>query len=103
MSGYTSGNNAPTLMTQAPNRKGNASTHVVSHSSGVTAVTRGSGGLKQAPGNQGAPKYAPATSNTASGVTAGRGQKVMTSMPKPYETCATNTGYMNADRTNYLK
>ena len=93
MSGYTSGNNAPTLMTQAPNRKGNASTHAFSHSSGVTAVTRGSGGLNQPPGNQGAPKYAPATSNTASGATSGRGQKVSVSYPDSYNCHSTNTGY----------
>ena len=103
MSGYTSGNNAPTLMTQAPNRKGNASTHAFSHNSGVTAVTRGSGGLKQPPGNQGAPKCAPASSNTASGVTAGRGQKVTVVTQCDYDGKAKNTGYMNSDRTNYLK
>jgi len=95
MSGYTSGNNAPTLMAQAPNRKGNVSKHTPG-SGGVTAVTRGSGGTKFSGPNQGAAK-------TSGSATAGRGQKVMTSMPKPYETCATNTGYMNSDRTNYLK
>ena len=95
MSGYTSGNNAPTLMAQAPNRKGNVSKHTPG-SGGVTTVTRGSGGTNYSGPNQGAPK-------TGGSATAGRGQKVMTSMPKPYETCATNTGYMNADRTNYLK
>lgn len=103
MSGYTSGNNAPTLMTQAPNRKGNASTNLVSHNSGVTAVTRGSGGLKQPPGNQGAPKCAPASGNTASGVTAGRGQKVTVVTQCDYDGKAKNTSYMNSDRTNYLK
>ena len=103
MSGYTSGNNAPTLMTQTPNRKGNASTRVASHTKGVTAITSGSGGLKQPSGNQGAPKFAPATSNTASGATAGRGQKVMVARPKEYCGYAENTGYLNADRTNYLK
>jgi hypothetical protein len=95
MSGYTSGNNAPTLMAQAPNRKGNVSKHTPG-SGGVTTVTRGSGGTKFSGPNQGAP-------STGGSATAGRDQKVMTSMPKPYETCATNTGYMNADRTNYLK
>ena len=101
MSGYTSGNNAPTLMTQAPNRKGNASTRVASHTTGVTAVTRGSGGVNQPSGNQGAPKYAPATSNTASGATSGRGQKVMVSRPEAYDCCATNTGYIK--NSSYLK
>ena len=90
-------------MAQAPNRKGNASTHAFSHNSGVTAVTRGSGGLKQPPGNQGAPKCAPASSNTASGVTAGRGQKVTVVTQCDYDGKAKNTGYMNSDRTNYLK
>ena len=101
MSGYTSGNNAPTLMTQAPNRKGNASTRVASHTTGVTAVTRGSGGLNQPSGNQGVPKFAPATSNTASGATSGRGQKVMVSRPEAYDCCATNTGYIK--NSSYLK
>jgi len=43
MSGYTSGNNAPTLMAQAPNRKGNQSKNVPGMSGplGVTAVTSG--------------------------------------------------------------
>ena len=68
MSGYTSGNNAPTLMAQAPNRKGNISKHTAG-AGGVTTVTSGSGGLKQAPGNQGKP-------SVGGSVTAGRGQKV---------------------------
>ena len=101
MSGYTSGNNAPTLMTQAPNRKGNASTHAFSHSTGVTAVTRGSGGLNQPPGNQGAPKYAPATSNTSSGVTSGRGQKVTVVTQCDYDGKARNTGYLKS--SSYTK
>lgn len=101
MSGYTSGNNAPTLMTQAPNRKGNASTRVASHTTGVTAVTRGSGGVNQPSGNQGAPKFAPATSNTASGATSGRGQKVMVSRPEAYDCYAHNTGYIK--NSSYLK
>ena len=100
MSAYTSGNNAPTLMAQAPNRKGNQSKHTPG-SGGVTAVTRGSGGVNQPSGNQGAPKFAPATSNTASGATSGRGQKVMVSQPKPYETCTTNGGYVKG--SSYLK
>ncbi len=93
MSGYTSGNNAPTLMAQAPNRKGNISKHTAG-AGGVTTVTSGSGGLKQAPGNQGKP-------SVGGSVTAGRGQKVMTSMPKPYDTCATNTGYIK--NSSYTK
>jgi hypothetical protein len=96
MSGYTSGNNAPTLMAQAPNRKGNVSKHTPG-SGGVTTVTRGSGGLKQPSGNQGK-----ASAGSAS-PTAGRGQKVMVARPKEYCGYAENTGYLNADRTNYLK
>ena len=103
MSGYTSGNKAPTLMAQAPNRKGNIGKLSASHSTGVTAVTRPQGSLQQPSGNQGAPKYSRATDNTASGATSGRGQKVMVSMPKPYSCYTENDGYMNSDRTNYLK
>jgi hypothetical protein len=104
MSGYTSGNKAPTLMAQAPNRKGNIGRMMASHTTGVTAVTRPQGSLNQPSGNQGAPKFARATDNTASGATAGRGQKVTTSRPKElYDGMCHNDGYMNSDRTNYLK
>jgi len=98
MSGYTSGNNAPTLMAQAPNRKGNQSKNVPGMAGplGVTAVTSGSGGVKQPSGNQGA-------SSTGGSVTSGRGQKVMVKTNCDYDGKAHNTGYMNSDRTNYLK
>ena len=95
MSAYTSGNNAPTLMAQAPNRKGNVSKHTPG-SGGVTAVTRGSGGLLQPSGNQGKP-------SAGGSVTSGRGQKVMVNRPAAYSCYAENTGYMDKDRTNYLK
>jgi hypothetical protein len=91
------------LYTQAPNRKGNASVRTASHDKGVTAVTSGSGGVKQPTGNQGAPAFTRASSNTAAGATGGRKQAVMVSRPKEYCGYAENTGYMNSDRTNYLK
>lgn len=94
MSGYTSGNNAPTLMAQAPNRKGNQSKHTPSGTGGVTSVTRGSGGTTYSGPHQGAAK-------TGASTTAGRGQKVMLSQPKPYETCTTNGGYVKG--SSYLK
>jgi len=96
MSGYTSGNNAPTLMAQAPNRKGNQSKHVPGMAGplGVTAVTRPEGSTTYSGPNQGAPK-------TGGSATSGRGQKVMVSMPKPYETCTTNGGYVKG--SSYLK
>lgn len=93
MSGYTSGNNAPTLMAQAPNRRGNQSKHTPG-AGGVTAVTSGSGGTKFSGPNQGAAK-------TGGSATSGRGQKVAVSMPKPYETCTTNGGYVKG--SSYLK
>jgi hypothetical protein len=96
MSAYTSGNNAPTLMAQAPNRKGNQSKHTPTGTGGATGVTRPQGSTTYSGPHQGAAK--------ASGsATAGRGQKVMVSMPKPYCSYAENTGYMDKDRTNYLK
>ena len=55
MSGYTSGNKAPTLMAQAPNRKGNIGRMEASHYKGVTAVTNPNGSLNQPSGKQGAP------------------------------------------------
>ena len=93
MSAYTSGNNAPTLMAQAPNRKGNQSKHTAGPG-GVTTVTRGSGGISYSGPNQGAAK-------TGGSVTAGRGQKVMVDRPKAYETCTTNGGYVKG--SSYLK
>lgn len=95
MSGYTSGNSAPTLMAQAPNRRGNQSKHTPG-TGGVTTVTRGSGGTKFSGPNQGAAK-------TSGSVTAGRGQKVMVQTHCDYDGKAKNNGYMNSDRTNYLK
>ena len=96
MSGYTSGNNAPTLMAQAPNRKGNVSKHVPGMAGplGVTAVVGGSGGTKYSSPNQGAPK-------TGGSVTAGRGQKVTASYPDSYNCHSTNTGYIK--NSSYTK
>ena len=74
MSGYTSGNNAPTLMTQAPNRKGNQSKHTPG-AGGVTAVTRPQGATSYAAGRQGAPAAGGRPG-------AGRGQKVQVSRPE---------------------
>lgn len=93
MSAYTSGNNAPTLMAQAPNRRGNQSKHTAGPG-GVTTVTRPQGATSYSGPNQGAPK-------AGGSVTSGRGQKVMVSMPKPYETCTTNGGYVKG--SSYLK
>ena len=94
MSGYTSGNNAPTLMAQAPNRKGNQSKHTPTGTGGATGVTRPQGSTTYSSPHQGAAK----ASGSATG---GRGQKVMVSQPKPYETCTTNGGYVKG--SSYLK
>lgn len=103
MSGYTSGNKAPTLMAQAPNRKGNIGRMEASHYKGVTAVTNPNGSLHQPSGKQGAPSYVCATDDTKSGATGGRKQAVLVSKPKPYDGKIHNDGYLNSDRTNYLK
>lgn len=90
MSGYTSSNNAPTLMAQAPNRKGNISKDPAKKGGGVTAVTRPQGATSYSASHQGAP--------SAGGNIATRGQKVMVSRP-----CAeygNNDGYRNS---SYLK
>jgi hypothetical protein len=82
------------LFTQAPNRKGNVSKHTPKGNTGVTAVTRPQGATSYSSPHQGPAK--------ASGsVTSGRGQKVMVSQPKPYETCTTNGGYVKG--SSYLK
>jgi len=96
MSGYTSGNKAPTLMAQAPNRRGNISKDGPKQSGGVTAVTRPQGSTAYAAGRQGAP-------GVGKDATTGRGQKVSVSMPKCYDKTPNNSGYMNSDLTNYLK
>jgi hypothetical protein len=87
MSGYTSGNNAPTLMAQAPNRKGNQSKHTPS-AGGVTAVTRSMGSTAYSKGHQGAPS---AGGNPGSG----RGQKVQ--VLRPADNCGChNDSYRNS-------
>lgn len=96
MSGYTSGNKAPTLMAQAPNRKGNISKDPAKLSGGVTAVTRPQGSTSYSGPNQGAPK-------TGYDATCGNGQKVMLSKPAAYNTRATNTGYIGRDGSSWLK
>ena len=103
MSGYTSGNKAPTLMAQSPNRKGNASVREASHSQGVTAVTGKAHGTSYGKGAQGAPSYTRASDNTSAGATGGRKQKVMVQTNCTYDGKIHNDGYMNSDRTNFLK
>ena len=103
MSNYTSGNNAPTQMAQAPNRKGNAAVLKNAHNTGVTAVTRPQGSLFVPKGAQGAPAYAQAGNNKNAGATSGRGQKVMVDTHCDYDGRIKNDGYMNSDRNNFLK
>ena len=96
MSGYTSGNNAPTLMAQAPNRRGNISKNGPKQSGGVTAVTRPQGGVAYSGPHQGAPA-------TGKDVTSGRGQKVSVSSPACYDKTPRNDAYMSKSTHNYLK
>ena len=103
MSGYTSGNKAPTQMAQAPNRKGNISKGVTTHAKGVTAQTNTKHGLEQPKGSQGAPSFSAPRDNTSAGATSGRKQKVMVETNCTYDGKIHNDGYMNSDRTNYLK
>lgn len=93
MSAYTSGNNAPTLMAQAPNRKGNQSKHTAGPG-GVTTVTRPQGSTMYSGPHQGAAK-------TGGSATSGRGQKVMVSRPEAYDCYAHNTGYLK--NSSYTK
>ena len=94
MSAYTSGNNAPTLMAQAPNRRGNISKRTPSHVGGVTAVTRPQGSTAYASGRQGAP-------STGKDATTGRGQKVSVAYGKALT--AKNDGYIAKDGQSWLK
>ena len=97
MSNYTSGNKAPTLMKQHAIRKGNETHPTMNDSTGVTAVTIKKGGTHYAPGHQ----SAPSAGNT--NVVHGKHQKVMLHKPTPYDGKIHNDGYMNSDRTNFLK
>ena len=97
MSHYTSGNNAPTLMKQHAVTKGLVDHSVHSKKGGVTDVTIKKGGTHYAPGHQ----SAPSASNT--NVVNGRHQKVEVHKPTPYDGKIHNDGYMNSDRTNFLK
>lgn len=92
MSGYTSGNNAPTLMAQAPNRKGNQSKYTPTGKGGVTGVTRYEGSTSYSVKHQGAP--------AAGGNIATRGQKVQVS--RPAASTGSNFGYM-AEGKSWLK
>jgi len=94
MSGYTSGNNAPTLMAQAPNRKGNVSKDPAKHYGGATNVVGNRVDKMTPAGSQGAPKV-------GYDATCGRHQKVALSTPAPYSTKATNAGYVKG--SSYLK
>lgn len=90
MSGYTSGNKAPTLMAQAPNRKGNIDKHPAKKGGGVTSVTGSMGGTSYPAGCQGAP--------SASGNVVSRNQKVQVSRPASNYGC--NDDYRSS---SYLK
>jgi hypothetical protein len=95
MSAYTSGNKAPTLMAQAPNRVGNIDKHPAKKGGGVTAVTRPQGSTAYSGPHQGAAK-------AGGNPTGGRGQKVMVSKPECYDVTPRNDAYMNKSTKNYL-
>ena len=89
---YTSGNKAPTLMAQMPNRVGNISKMTPKSNTGVTAQTNTKHGVAQPKGAQGASK--------ASGVVHGANkQPVLVSRPK--ESYGPNCGYMDKSVNNY--
>ena len=94
MSAYTSGNNAPTLMAQAPNRRGNISKDGPKQSGGVTSVTRPQGNTAYPSGRQLPP-------STGKEVTSGRGQKVSVAYGKALT--AKNDGYIAKDGQSWLK
>jgi len=97
MSNYTSGNKAPTLMKQHAVKRGLDNTVHMSHDTGATAVTIKKGSTHYEKGHQ----AAPSAGNT--NVVNGRHQKVMLHKPTPYDGKIHNDGYMNSDRTNFLK
>ena len=88
---YISGNKAPTLMAQMPNRVGNVSKHTPVSNTGVTAQPNTKHGVAQPKGSQGAAK--------ATGSITGIHQKVMVS--RPQESYGSNCGYMDKSVKNY--
>jgi hypothetical protein len=93
MSGYTSGNNAPTQMAQAPNRKGNMSKTVATGKGGVTAITRPKGDTSYATGHVSPP--------AANGKVDGRNQKVTVKTQCDYDGKIHNDGYIK--NSSYTK
>lgn len=94
---YNCENSAPKMMPQAPNRKGNISKDTAKLTGGVTAITNKNGSVAYAPGKMGVASH-------NGNPTGGRGQKVMVAKAKQlYDGNCHNDGYMNSDRTNYLK
>ena len=87
---YTSGNHAPTLMAQAPNRVGNKSKFVATGKGGVTAETRPEGSTVYGKGHEvkEKPKGSPE---------AGRGQKVTKTHEKGTDGKIRNGGYLGSE------
>lgn len=94
---YTSDNSAVALVKQMPIRTGLTDGKHPSHKGGATDITIKKGSTHFASGHQ----KEPSASNT--NVVNGRHQKVQCEQPKAYVTTATNCGYMDSDRMNFLK
>jgi len=89
---YISGNKAPTLMAQMPNRVGNISKKPPQSNVGVTAQTNIKHGVAQPKGSQGA---ATATGN----IHGSNKQPVLVSRPKESYGC--NDAYLGKSVNNY--
>jgi len=87
---YTSGNKAPTLMAQMPNKVGNKSKFVATGKGGATAETRPEGSTKYGEGHE--VKMKPKGSPEA-----GRGQKVIKTHAKGTDGPATNNGFLGSE------
>jgi hypothetical protein len=87
---YTSGNKAPTLMAQMPNKVGNKSKFVATGKGGATAETRPEGSVMHGEGYEvkKKPKGSPE---------AGRGQKVTKMHAKGTDGPATNNGFLGSE------
>jgi len=90
---YTSGNSAPTLMAQMPNRVGNKSNKPPKSNVGVTAITNPKGSVMYCADHQGPP--------SAGGSITGRHQKVQLSKPEGYAGLIKNDGYLK--NSSFLK
>ena len=102
MSGYTSGNKAPTLEKQHAVKVGNVNGAKPSHKGGATDEPKHKGTTAYGAGHTAGPKVG-SHGGKESGVTAGRGQKVTVHHAKGDYEVRKSQAYMDGSSKSYLK